>query len=53
MCRLEPTKERIARTTIGITAIEIPHSTRSTLQQARCCQFYMWHNHLATFLSIS
>jgi len=27
----EPTKERIEATTLGITAIDIPHSTRFTL----------------------
>jgi len=27
----EPTKERVERTTIGIAAIEIHHSTRFTL----------------------
>jgi len=26
----EPTKERVKRTALGITAMEIPHSTRFT-----------------------
>jgi len=39
MCRLEPTKERVERTTLGIVAIEIPHSIRFTLQQASCYEF--------------
>jgi len=31
MHRPEPTKKRLKRTTLGITATEIPHSTRFTL----------------------
>ena len=31
MRRLEPTKERVAQTTLGKTAIEIPHSSSFTL----------------------
>jgi len=33
MHRPEPTKEKIERMTLGITTIEIPHSTRFTLLQ--------------------
>jgi len=31
MHRLEPTKERVERTALGITTIVFPHSTRFTL----------------------
>jgi len=39
MCWPEPTKERVERTTLGITAIEIPQSTRFTLLWASCYEF--------------
>jgi len=31
MCLPESAKQRVERTTLGITAIEVPHSTRLTL----------------------
>jgi len=46
--RPEPTN----RTTFGITAIEIPHSTRFTLLLLLLFErwAYMWYNHVATLL---
>ena len=50
MRRPEPTKERVELTTLGITSIEIPHSTRFTLLLPLRIQRYMWCNHVATLL---
>ena len=46
--RPEPTN----RTTFGITAIEIPHSTRFTLLLLLLIErwAHMWYNHVATLL---
>jgi len=40
-----PTKERVELTTLGITAIEIPHSTTLTLLLLLRIQRKMWRNH--------
>jgi len=46
--RPEPTKERFERTNLGITAIQIIHSTRFTfllLLRIQCC---VWRNYVVT-----
>jgi len=47
--RPERTKQRVERTTHGITAVEIPRSTKSTLLQLLRIQRYMWRNHIGTW----
>ena len=46
--RREQTKERVEPTTVGIPAVESPHSTRITLQLLLLIQLYMWRNHHAS-----
>jgi len=63
MHRPEPTKERVERKTLVITAIEIPHSTRFTLLWAKCragssrcgaqCKTYMRRSPLSRGLMTS
>jgi len=52
MRRPDPTKKRVERTTLGITAIEIPHSTRFTLLLLLRIQrsAYMWRNSLPHYV---
>jgi len=49
MHRSEATKERVEWKTLGITAIEISHSTRFTLLLLLRRQRYMSRNHVATW----
>jgi len=47
----DPTKERAEPTTLGITAVEIPRSTKLTLLLRT--RTYMWRNHVNTLASFS
>jgi len=48
LCRPEPTKERVQRTTLRITAIEITYSTMFTLLLLLRIQCCMWRNQWIT-----